>query len=113
MIFAGRRLKTHRIDIVDFVTASDIDDRFFETPYYVLPAQGGAHAYALVREALRAVNRVGIAKIIMRDVQHLAALEVIDQVLVLTLLRFADELVDVEQLPVPPSKALAKSELDM
>src|SRR3954470_20312325 len=45
--------KTKRVDIVDFVKASAIDDRFFETPYYVLPARGGDHAYALLRETLR------------------------------------------------------------
>ena len=105
--------KTHRVDIVDFVTASDIDDRFFETPYYVIPNKAGGHAYALLREAMRAADRVGIAKVILRDAQHLAALEVIGDGLVLTLLRFADELVDPAQFSLPDSKALPKAELEM
>ncbi len=105
--------KTHRVDIVDFVTAADIDDRFFETPYYVIPSKAGGHAYALLREAMRAVDRVGIAKVILRDAQHLAAVEVIGDGLVLTLLRFADELVDPAQFELPASKALPKAELEM
>ena len=105
--------KTHRVDIVDFVTAADIDDRFFETPYYVIPNKAGGHAYALLRDAMRAVDRVGIAKVILRDAQHLAALEVIGDGLVLTLLRFADELVDPAQFSLPGSKALPKAELEM
>jgi DNA end-binding protein Ku len=105
--------KTHRIDIIDFVHATDIDDRFFETPYYVVPSKSGEHAYALLREAMRAADRVGIAKFILRDTQHLAALEVIDEVLALTLLRFADELVDPAQFSLPSRTGLRKAELDM
>jgi len=105
--------KTHRVEIVDFVKAADIDDRFFETPYYVVPAKAGTHAYTLLRAAMQAAGRVGIAKVILRDVQHLAALEVIDDALVLTLLRFADELTDASQLEIPAAKEVARAELDM
>ena len=105
--------KTHRVDIMDFVIATEIDDRFFETPYYVVPAKAGAHAYALLREAMRVTNRTGIAKLILRDVQHLAAVEVINDALVLTLLRFADELVDAGQFSLPSEKGLVKAELEM
>ena len=51
--------KTRRVDIIDFVTASEIDDRFFDTPYYLVPTRGGAHAYALLRSAMRSAGRVG------------------------------------------------------
>jgi len=105
--------KTHRVDIIDFVTATDIDDRFFETPYYVVPAKSGEHAYSLLREAMRSANRMGIAKFILRDTQHLAAVEVIGDALVLTLLRFADELVDTKQFSLPSNKPVKKAELDM
>lgn len=105
--------KTRRVDIIDFVKAEEIDDRFFETPYYLAPAKGGDHAYALLREAMRQEKRVGIAKFILRDTQHLAAVEVIDQALVLTLMRFSDELVDAGPMQLPASKAVRKPELDM
>jgi DNA end-binding protein Ku len=105
--------KTHRVDIIDFVTASEIDDRFFETPYYLVPAKSGEHAYALLREAMRDTERIGIATFILRDTQHLAAVEVIDNALVLTLLRFADELVSTDQFSLPSNTSIKKAELGM
>src|SRR5262252_2712270 len=90
--------KTRTIDIIDFVKADAIDDRFFETPYYLVPAKGGERAYALLREAIRESGRLGIAKFILRDAQHLAAVEAIDDALVLSVMRFADELADPKPL---------------
>src|SRR5258706_6809069 len=105
--------KTRTVDIVDFVKAEEIDDRFFETPYYVVPAKGGERAYALLREAMRESGRVGIAKFILREAQHLAAVEVIENAIVLTVMRFADELVDVAQFDLPSDSAIRKPELEM
>lgn len=105
--------KTRTIDIVDFVKAEEIDDRYFETPYYLVPAKGGERAYALLREAIRESERTGIAKFILRDAQHLAALEVIDEALVLTVMRFADELVDTKPFEFPTAQGVRKPELDM
>jgi len=105
--------KTRTVDIIDFVKAEEIDDRFFETPYYLAPAKGGERAYALLREAIRESGRVGIAKFILREAQHLAAVEVIEQALVLTVMRFADELVDAAQFNLPGESGVRKNELDM
>jgi DNA end-binding protein Ku len=105
--------KTRTVDIVDFVKAEEIDDRFFETPYYLVPAKGGERAYALLRAAIRESGRVGIAKFILRDAQHLAAIEVIEDAIVLTVMRFADELVDVSHLEFPAKTETRKNELDM
>jgi DNA end-binding protein Ku len=105
--------KDRAIDIMDFVERDEIDDRYFDTPYYVTADKGGQHAYALLRETLRQSERVGIAKVIIRDTQHLAALEVIDEALVLTLLRYPDELVDASALSFPPVEKIRKAELDM
>jgi DNA end-binding protein Ku len=105
--------KTRRIDILDFVNAEDIDDRFFDKPYYLTPGKGGDVAYGLLREAIRESGRIGIAKFIMREVQHLAAVEVVDEALVLSTLRFADELVEVGTLDVPKRTSVGKKELDM
>ncbi len=105
--------KTRTIDIVDFVKADEIDDRFFETPYYLVPAKGGERAYALLREAIRSSARIGIAKFILRDAQHLAALEVIEDALVLSVMRFADELVDVAQFDFPSARGMRPQEVDM
>jgi DNA end-binding protein Ku len=105
--------KTRTVDIIDFVKAEEIDDRFFETPYYVLPAKGGERAYALLREAIRESGRTGIAKFILRDAQHLAAVEVIEQAIVLSVLRFAEELVEVSRFEFPAQKDVRKAELEM
>ena len=105
--------KTRTVDIIDFVKTDEIDDRFFETPYYLVPAKGGERAYALLRAAIRDSERIGIAKFILRDAQHLAAVEVIQQAIVLTVMRFADELVDVGQFGLPGESGVRKGELDM
>ena len=105
--------KTRTVDIIDFVKADEIDDRYFETPYYLVPAKGGERAYALLRDAIRESGRIGIAKFILREAQHLAAVEVIEQSLVLTVMRFADELVDVTQFDLPGDAGVRKAERDM
>ena len=105
--------KTRTVDIIDFVKADEIDDRYFETPYYLVPAKGGERAYALLRDAIRESGRIGIAKFILRETQHLAAVEVIEQSLVLTVMRFADELVDVTQFDLPGDGGVRKAERDM
>jgi DNA end-binding protein Ku len=105
--------KTRTVDIIDFVKAEEIDDRFFETPYYLTPAKGGERAYVLLREAIRDSGRVGIAKFILREAQHLAAVEVIKDAIVLSVMRFADELVDVKLFDLPGDGGIRKPELDM
>jgi DNA end-binding protein Ku len=105
--------KTRTVDIIDFVKADEIDDRFFETPYYLVPAKGGERAYALLREAIRESHRIGIAKFILRDAQHLAAVEAIGNALVLSVMRFADELADTDQFEFPSETGMRKQELDM
>jgi DNA end-binding protein Ku len=105
--------KTRRIDILDFVESGAIDDRYFDKPYYLTPGRGGDASYALLREAIRAAGRVGIAKFILRDAQHLAAVEAIGDALVLSTLRFADELVDEEALSFPAAKGLRKADLKL
>src|SRR4051812_47909498 len=105
--------KTRTVDIIDFVKADEIDDRFFETPYYLVPAKGGERAYALLREAIRDSGRIGIAKFILREAQHLAAVEAIQDALVLSVMRFADELVDAQQFELPSAHGVRKPELDM
>ena len=105
--------KTRTVDIRSFVKPAEIDDRFFESSYYLVPAKGGERAYALLREAIRQTERVGIATIVLREAQHLAALEVIKDAMVLTLMRYANELVDAKAYEFPPAKDIRKPELAM
>lgn len=90
-----------------------VDDRFFESSYYLVPAKGGERAYALLREAIRETGRVGISTIVLRDAQHLAALEVIGEAMVLTLMRYPSELVDTSEYTFPSARDVRKPELQM
>jgi DNA end-binding protein Ku len=105
--------KSRTVDIRSFVKGAEIDDRFFESSYFVTPAKGGERAYALLREAIRDAGLVGIATIVLRDAQHLAALEIVRQAMVLTLMRYAEELVDVGEYKFPPATDIRKQELQM
>jgi DNA end-binding protein Ku len=97
--------RNSRIELLDFVDAGEVDDRYFNKPYYLLPSKGGEASYALLRDALRQAGRVGIAKFVMRDQPHLAALEVIKDALVLSTMRFREELVPVSEYNFPKVKA--------
>ena len=105
--------KSKTIDILDFAKDDEIDPRFFDTPYYLLPSKGGEKAYALLREAIRRCNSVGIGKIIIRETQHLVGIKVVDEALVLETMRFADELVDAAELTFPSSDIVRPQELAM
>jgi DNA end-binding protein Ku len=105
--------KTKTIDIIDFVDPREIDERYFETPYYLQPGKGADRAYALIREAIRESEKIGIAKIILRDAQHLAAVEAIGDALVLTMMRFADELADLGDFSFPKAGDIRAAELRM
>jgi DNA end-binding protein Ku len=105
--------KSRTVDIRSFVKPDEIDDRFFETSYYLTPAKGGERAYALLREAIRETGLVGIATIVLREAQHLAALEVKGDAMALTLMRYAEELVDTGEFSFPTAKDVRKPELQM
>jgi DNA end-binding protein Ku len=105
--------KSRTVDIRNFVKGEDIDDRFFETSYFLTPAKGGERAYALLREAIRQTELVGIATIVLREAQHLAALEVNGDAMVLTMMRYAEELVDATEYTFPTAKDVRKPELEM
>jgi DNA end-binding protein Ku len=105
--------KTKTIDILDFVDPDDVDERYFETPYYLQAGKGADRAYALLREAIRASEQIGIAKVILRDAQHLAAVEAIGDALVLTMMRFSDELVDLKEFTFPGKVDVRPAELKM
>jgi DNA end-binding protein Ku len=105
--------KTKTIDILDFVDPAEVDERYFETPYYLQPAKGSERAYALLREAIRDSGRIGIAKVILRDAQHLAAVEAIGDALVLTMMRFADELADLGDFRFPSAEGIRPAEMKM
>jgi DNA end-binding protein Ku len=82
-------------------------------PYYMEPQRGGGSAYVLLRDVLARTNKAGIAKVVIRNRQHLAAVKANGQALVLELLHFADELVDTSTLNIPAAKPPGRRELEM
>ncbi len=100
------------VDIVAFVELRDVAPQYFETPYYLAPGKRGEKAYALLRETLRKSGKAGIATVVIRTKQYLAALFPQEDVLVLNTLRYADELKKLSSLEIPEAKVTAK-ELDM
>lgn len=95
------------VEIVEFVDRQSINPLLFEQPYYLTPGKGGEKVYALLRDTLKKSDRVGIAKLVIQTREHLAALMVQDNTLALTTIRFAEELRDPDELPVPTSRAKA------
>jgi DNA end-binding protein Ku len=83
---------THSIDICDFVDLDEIDPIYFRKAYYLLPQEGAAKPYRLLVRALEETGKVGIAKVVIRNKQHLAALRPYDGILVLETMYYADEI---------------------
>jgi DNA end-binding protein Ku len=104
---------TQTVDIQDFVDQEEIDPIFFYKPYYLEPLKGGDKAYALLRDALKDSNKVGIAKVVIKTRQYLAGVKPEDGVLVLELMHFADELADPGKLHVPKKTEVGKREMNM
>lgn len=101
------------IDILDFVEANEVDDRYFDKPYYLLPAQGGKQAYALLRKVIEDSGRIGIAKLVMREKQHLAAIETIRDALVLSTMRFSDDLVKENEYEFPKDEKVRPQDVKL
>ncbi|HTO03499.1 MAG TPA: Ku protein [Opitutus sp.] len=105
---------TQTVDIMDFVQLSEVNPMYFQKPYFLVPEKGGAPAYALLHDVLSETKKAGIAKVVIRTRQHLAAVKVQHDALVLEIMHFADELVDVKELKIPRSKTPMKGrELSM
>jgi DNA end-binding protein Ku len=96
---------TRSIEIMDFVDAAEISPLQYETPYYLEPQKNGRRAYALLRDVMKRTGRVGIAKVVIRNRQRLAALIPQGPLLALNILRYAHELRDPSQLELPQTNA--------
>jgi DNA end-binding protein Ku len=97
--------KTKTIDIEDFVDLEDIDPIYYDHPYYLAPAAGGAKPYVLLLQAMRETNKVAIAKVVIRSKESLVAIRPMadHDVLEMATMLFADEIVDPDRLDDIPS----------
>ena len=85
--------KSEQIEILDFVDIAEIDPIYFEKPYYLIPDKGAGKAYGLLTEGMRRQGRAAIARVVMRQKEHLVAVRVVEDVLAMTTLLYADEVV--------------------
>ena len=108
---------TGTIDILAFVDAAEVPLMYYEQPYYLAPGKGGDKVYALLRETLRKTGKIGIATVVIRVKQHLAALVCVGDTIVLNTLRYQDEIRETEELKIPSSStktaAISDKELKM
>jgi DNA end-binding protein Ku len=104
---------TQTVDIQDFVKLDEIDPIFFYKPYYLEPQKGGEKAYALLREALKDSNQVGIATVVIKTREYLAGVKPKDDALVLEIMHFADELADSSKFHIPKKVEVGKREMNM
>ena len=104
---------TETLDIREFVPLAQINVAHFDSPYWLEPSKQGRKAYALLREALEESGRVGVGTFVMRQREHLAVLRPAGKALMLTTMRFADELRSAEDLDLPGDEKLGKKEIEL
>ena len=104
---------TENLEIRDFVPLEQINLAHFESPYWLEPTKAGRKAYVLLREALEESGRVGVGTFVMRQREHLAALRPAGKALMVTTLRFVDEIRPADDLEIPGEEKLQKKEVDL
>lgn len=104
---------TRTVDITDFVPLEQVDPMYFSKPYYMEPTKGGEKAYVLLRNALAKSDRIGIAKVVIKTREYLAAVKTEKNGLVLELMHFAAELVDASELKIPENLKISVKEMEM
>ncbi|HHW98139.1 MAG TPA: Ku protein [Firmicutes bacterium] len=105
--------QTRSIDIIDFVNLAEIDPIYFYKSYYLGVGDTGQKAYWLLRKAMEETGKIAIAKVVLRDKQHLAALRVLPECLSLALMFYPDEIRSAEVLLPEREVALQESEMQM
>lgn len=98
---------TQTVDILSFVDEDEISSMYFETPYYLAPDKRGHKGYALLRETLKQTGKIGIANVVIRTRQYVAALIPVSDVIVMNTLRYANELRGTDEFEVPSSNLKA------
>ena len=104
---------THSIDITDFVDLGQVDPKFFYKPYFLEPQKGGEKAYALLHKALSGTGKIGIAKVVISNREHLASVKPDGLFLILELMHFASEILSPAELKNGPVSAITDKELKM
>lgn len=105
--------KTKIIEIENFVNIADINPMFYETSYYTEPENQGRKAYALLLKALDKSKKAGVARFVLRNTENLCVIHPVNHVIVITRIRFAQEIRDTEDILLTDDINVTKKELDM
>jgi DNA end-binding protein Ku len=105
--------KSKIIEVNHFVEESEINSIYYENSYYVEPEKAGTKAYSLLREALLKSKKVGIAQFVLRTASALTVLKPMDNILVLSKIRFAEEIRSTSEFNLPTKSAVKPAELKM
>ena len=101
------------VEIMDFVQLEEIDPIYFEKSYYLSPNEGGSKAYSLLRRSLQETGKIGVAKMVIRSKEQLAAIRVYENTLVVETIHYPDEVRNVQDVPnVPEEAEMSDKELD-
>jgi DNA end-binding protein Ku len=101
------------IEIEDFVSLEEIDPLRYERPYYLAPAEGGGRPYRLLVEAMERMGKVGIARFVLREKQHLAALRITQGGLCLSTMYWADEVLAFKDVSALPDDKVDEHQLEL
>src|SRR5690606_31966774 len=93
------------IEVEAFVDVESIGPQFFEKPYVLVPAKKAEKGYVLLREALARTGKIGIARVVIRTRESLCAVMPQDNALLLMMMRYPQELVDIEEYRIPEGKS--------
>jgi len=101
------------INIIQFINETEIDPLYYERTYYLEPGEGGERAYVLLREAMKTTRTACLAKITLREREHIAILRVLRNLMALHTLYYADEVVQPESINVPEKIDLTPEETSL
>ncbi|MFH5835796.1 Ku protein [Proteiniclasticum sp. C24MP] len=104
---------TKTVDIETFIQREELDFMYLEKPYFIAPTKGGEKPYVLLREAMEKTEKIAIARVVIRTKAYLAAIYSSENILVLNLIRFHDELRSAEELKIPESVKISSKEMEL
>jgi len=105
--------KSKMIEIESFVNIDEVNPMYYETSYYSEPETQGRKAYALLLQSLKKSKKAGLARFVLRSTENLCIIHPVDKVIVITKIRFAQEIRPSEEILTPDDIAVNKKELDM
>jgi len=104
--------RSENIEIIEFTGLNEIDVKFYEQPYYLEPAKGASKVYILLREALKRTGKVGVARYVLHNLEHLGVLTFNEDILILNQIRFNTEFRKPENMQIPLTENMNEKEID-